>query len=496
MEKEFGIYTEWSTNEKVAAEVAISASICGLRATVSMKGVGVNVASEPFQAFTYMGARGGIVLITADDPGCHSSHNEQDNRLWARQAYLPIFEPSSPTEAKEMARTALECSEEWAQPVMLRTTTQVSHGSSVVTLGEIKSPKGFNGDFLRDPTRWVNLPPNTRRMRLELIERLKRIGEAVEALPFNRIEGSGKIGIIVSGAAYTSLIEALKLLRVKDQVTVVKIGTPWPLPKKMIEKSLRTCEQVLVMEELEPFVEEQVAVIANKMNLHKLIHGKDYIPLNGTLSPQRLLEPLSKFLDTKLPRELFREGDLKEDISLPPRPPVLCAGCLHRSAFFAMNVVERRVGKRGDFIKPSDIGCYTLGYMPPLNAVDTNFSMGSSIAVSSGFSMFTGRKAVCTIGDSTFFHVGIPPLLNALHNGSNITVLILDNYYTAMTGHQRNPGSPPNETKIEDVVSALGIEFVRVMDPWDIGELVKTLEEAVRHEGVSVLVIRGPQLDE
>jgi indolepyruvate ferredoxin oxidoreductase alpha subunit len=503
--QKYDIYTEWSTNEKVAAEVAIAASLANLRSMVSMKGVGVNVASEPFQAFTYMGARGGIVLVCADDVGCHSSHTEQDNRYFAREAYIPILEPFDPREAKEMAKSALILSEEWGQPIMLRITTRIAHTSADVTLGDISKDKR-KGEFEKIPNRWVNLPKNARRMRIELIDRLDYIQKQVNSLSFNKIEGEdkAKFGIIASGISYGYVKEALNMLDISHKVTLLKIGTPYPIPNKMVEEILLNSEKVLVVEELEPFVETEIRAQANKLGASVTIYGKELIPLAGELSIFKVVEAISKFMDVPQPIDFakIQKAQLEAEQLAPPRPPVLCPGCGHRAVFYALSVVERRFRKKSEnsqgFVKPSDIGCYTLGFQKPLSSVDVNFCMGASIGVSSGFSKAIEDPVVGTIGDSTFFHAGIPPLLNAVFNKANITVLILDNRTTAMTGFQPHPGVGVNacgeecaSISIEDVVRACGVSFAKTVDTYDIKELVNTIEEGINHKGPAVIVAQG-----
>ncbi len=500
----YGLYAEWSTNEKVAAEVAISAAMSGLRSVVSMKGVGVNVASEPFQAFTYMGTDAGIVLVSADDVGMHSSHTEQDNRLFAREAYLPIFEPPGPKVAHEMAKAALDCSEKWVQPVMFRTTTRIGHSSADIILGPVAKTKK-KGEFKRTPERWVNLPANARKMRLALIERMEKIRNDVDKLPFNKIiqKGDGEYGVISCGVTHNVVREAFKALDLGKKVGLMRIGTPYPLPRKMVRRFLVANEKVIVFEETEAFVETCLRSLAHEASIETEIHGKDILPKAFELGPKEVATGLSKFLGRKPPSR-FRTADKiwKEAQSLiPPRPPVLCPGCGHRTAFFAVNQVEKnlKLKKEGGIIKPSDIGCYTLGYQSPLHAVDTNFCMGSSIGVSSGLSHVIDNKIVCTIGDSTFFHSGIPPLLNAVYNKADINVLVLDNGTTAMTGFQTHPGvgltAMGDETKairIEDVARACGADTVEVVDSLDLFALVKALEKAVKTKGVSVVVARHP----
>jgi indolepyruvate ferredoxin oxidoreductase alpha subunit len=498
--KERGHYVEWSTNEKVAAEVAISAAVCGLRASVSMKGVGTNVASEPMQAFTYMGTVGGFVFITADDPSMNSSHNEQDNRYFAREAYLPVFEPADSSEAKEVARRAMLLSEEWRQPVMLRTTTVIGHSSAPVLLGEMPG-RDRKGSFPRDPKRWTNLPQNARRMRGELLERFAAIRRAVEEVEFNREEGSGEVGFIASGAAYPVLAEALEWLNLPGKVRIFKVGTPFPLPERKLEEFLRRCRRVLVVEELEPFVEEQVQSLAHRLGLPVRIEGKSKIPLTGELTVGRVLPGICAYLGREqvkpFPSALAPEQEARAAELALPRPPVLCAGCLHRNAFFAINLSEKRLGKSGRILRPSDIGCYTLGYQPPLNAVDSNFCMGAGIGIACGLGRFSGDRVVPQIGDSTFYHAGIPPLINAVVNGSDLVLLLLDNSTTAMTGHQPHPGvgrrasgEPAARLDLERMVRACGVENVVVVPGWDIGAIEKAITEGGARKGVTVVIVR------
>jgi indolepyruvate ferredoxin oxidoreductase alpha subunit len=495
--EEFNIYTEWSVNEKVAAEVAIAASICGLRSAVSMKGVGVNVASEPFQAFTYMGADGGIVLISADDPSCHSSHTEQDNRYFAREAHLPIFEPSDVAEAKNMAKMCLIYSEKWSQPVFLRTTTMISHSKMPVVLGDIQKPRR-SGRFKPQPTRWVNLPQNVRKMKPQLIARLTAIQRSVESIEFNWIENDDvdvAKGIIACGVTYNLVKESLDLLN-KTKIKILKLGTPYPLPMKLIETFLNSVDEVLVVEEVDPFIEPQIGSLANKLDISVPIKGKEYIPKYGELDLSTVTAGICKYIGIPNPLVTSHEFQQKIDEIIPKRSPILCPGCGHRNVFYAINIVEKKLKIR--LIKPSDIGCYTLGYQPPLSAVDTHFCMGASIGVSSGFSKCVKQKIVCTIGDSTFFHAGIPPLINTVFNKSDVTIIILDNQTTAMTGYQPHPGvgltARKDRTKkilIEDIVNACGVDMLKIVNVYDIEMLVESLKDCVTHDGVSVIIAKG-----
>jgi indolepyruvate ferredoxin oxidoreductase alpha subunit len=502
----YGFYTEWSVNEKVAAEVAISGSMTGLRTMCCMKGVGVNVASEPFQAFTYMVPQGGIVLVTADDPGLHSSHTEQDNRFFAKQMYMPVFEPYDPNEAKEMAKHAFEFSEAWSRPVMIRSTTRIGHTSANITLGKLLKNRPRRGNFERDPTRWVNLPMNARKMRKSMITRMEQVSKKVNSIEFNWLEGSSKakIGIISAGISYAYIKEAVDILNLKKQVRILKLGLSYPLPEKSLHEILSSSERIFVAEEVEPIVETEVRNVAQQEGFKLPIEGKKYLPKDGEYSIDIITNGLAKFLKIKSPVniERFNKHMTKILKLVPPRPPILCAGCMHRGVFFAMKKVESKLKKNKklnieQIIMPSDIGCYTLGYQPPLNAVDTHLCMGASIGVANGLAHSTDNPVICTIGDSTFFHAGMPPLLNSVFNSANITVVILDNRTTAMTGYQPHPGTGVQacgeHTKcvmIEDVVKAFGIEFLEIVNPYNISEIIEKLESAVLFPGPAVVIAR------
>lgn len=506
MSDRYGLYTEWSTNEKVAAEVAISASMSGLRAMVSMKGVGVNVASEPFQAYTYMGVEGGLVLVGADDPTPHSSHNEQDNRLFAREAYMPVLEPCDVKEAKEMGRKALDLSERWGQAVLLRSNTVIGHTRSDVVLKRVPK-RTAKGKFTRQPRRWVNLPMNARVLRGQMIERLEKVAEAAERLTFTKVEGpkDAPLGLITSGISYVYVVEALELLGVRDEVKVLKLGMPYPLPRRKVARFLDGLDRALVVEELEPFVEMQVATIANKAGVHVPIEGKAAgrraVPLEGEMTPRKAVTAIAEFLGKKLPSPLdsVPKRESKAADLAPPRPPVLCPGCPERNGFYAMNVVERRHRKeKGEFVRPTDIGCYTIGYMPPLNAADTNLCMGAGIGVGVGFAHFVDSPVIATIGDSTFFHSGMPPLVNAVFNDADVTMLLFDNSTTAMTGHQPHPGMGKRAggqkapaINIAKVVRSFGVKYVKVVDGFDLEGLVEAIDGAVKHKGPAVVIAKA-----
>ncbi|NJE29762.1 indolepyruvate ferredoxin oxidoreductase subunit alpha [Thermococcus sp. 18S1] len=510
--KKAGVYMEYSTNEKVAFETALSAAWSGLRAMTAMKHVGLNVAADTFMSAVGMGVEGGFVIMVADDPSMWSSQNEQDTRVYAKFANVPVLEPSDPMEAKEMTKYAFELSEKFKHFVILRTTTRTSHARGDIVLGElpeeIKQGKRKFGEFKKDPSRFVDIPAHSRRFHPQILEKIEKIREELNECPFNWIEGdeSAKVGIIAPGLAYSYVKEALHWLGIEN-VKILKLGTPFPVPYGLLEKFLDGLEKVLIVEELEPVVEEQVKTWAYDKGLKIPIHGKDLVPRIYEMTTRRAVEAIAKFLGLETPIN-FEELDEKyEKVKgmVPPRPPSLCPACPHRNTFYA---IKKAATPRAIF--PSDIGCYTLGVLPPLKAVDTTVAMGGSIGVAHGLSIAlngsvaedehkTGKEKkviVATIGDSTFFHTGLPALANAIYNRSNVLIVVVDNLVTAMTGDQPNPGTgdtphgPGKQIKIEEVAKALGADFVEVVDPYDIKATVETMKRALQVEGVSVVVTR------
>jgi len=505
-----GVYVEYSANEKVAFETALAASWTGLRAMTAMKHVGLNVASDAFLSSVGMGVEGGFVIVVADDPSMWSSQNEQDTRIYAKFANVPVLEPVSPHEAKEMMKYAFELSEKFKHFVILRTTTRSSHARGEVILGElpseIKEGRRKFGEFKKDPQRFVDVPANARKMHPVILEKIEKIREELENSPFNWIEGSeeAKVGVIAPGISYAYVKEALSWLGLKD-VRILKLGSPYPVPFRLLSRFFDGLERVLIVEELEPVVEEQVKVWAFESGVRAEIKGKELVPRVYEMTVRRALTAISKFLNVDSPVD-FEEIDEKvksfRDL-IPPRPPTLCPGCPHRNSFYAI-----KKATKGKAIYPSDIGCYTLGVNPPLNTVDTCVAMGASMGIAHGLSIALNgalgeeqRKdekkiVVATIGDSTFYHAGIPGLVNAVYNRSNVLIVILDNYYTAMTGHQPCPASeetphgPRKRVPLEDVARGLGADFVAVVDPYDIDSTVETIRKALEVDGVSVVISR------
>ena len=494
---EAGLYMEYSVNEMVAVEVAAGAANCGVRALTAMKHVGLNVAADLVMTLAYAGVRGGYVIVTADDPECYSSQNEQDNRFYALFSNLPCLEPSDPQEAKEMTISAIEMSEKLELPVLLRTTTRVSHTRGPVTYGKLKKPN-LHGEFIRDLKRLNMIPAFSRPKHTVLLRQAAKAKEISETSVYNRVVRKGKeIGIISSSSAYNYAVEAADLLNL--DAGILKLGMTHPLPEKMIVDFLRSHDKVVIVEELEPYLEMQIKAIAKDYVPNAQVFGKmsrEYFPREGELSTRLVAVGLAEIAAKELPID-FRGIDEKyAEITkdLPLRPPILCAGCPHRASFY----VIRKVG--GDkTLYPTDIGCYALGMSPPLNVGDIMICMGASVGTAQGISKATGRDTIAIIGDSTFFHAAIPGLINAVYNNSKLVVAVLDNQATAMTGHQPHPGTgitgmqiPAEKVLVEKVAEGCGVKYVRVVNPFETKKATATLKEAVRQSGPSVVVFRSP----
>ena len=489
--KDAGIYFEYSTNEMVAAEIAMGAAASGVRALVSMKHVGLNVAADALMTFAYTGTRGGFVLVTADDPSCHSSQNEQDNRYYALLGGIPLLEPCSPQECCDMTKEAFAISEKLELPVIVRTTTRVSHVRAPVIVGEIV-PGPKKKEFVKDPKRFVTVPAVARAQHLVLLEKLRQAEELAEASSLNKIlrTGSGgKIGVITSSAAFNYAMDAATTLGLS--VDVMKLGFSYPVPRKLIAGFLRSHVTVVVIEELEPVLETAVRSIAQYESIRTRIVGKD----DGVFSRAHEFDQaivasgLSKALGLEV--QTAKEGPIDMH-GLPVRPPVLCAGCPHSATYFAVNKATNRKA-----IFASDIGCYTLGVSPPYNAADFLVCMGSSVGSAGGLAKVNDLPVIAFIGDSTFFHAGIPGLINAVHNGHKFLLMILDNRTTAMTGHQPHPGSDWGPTccditsvSMEEVVKGCGVRWMKVVDPYDVKGTTEAVKEALQQQGVSVIIAR------
>ena len=464
------IYAEWSVNEKVAFEVAFGGALGGKRALAAMKHVGVNVASDALMTASYTGVNAGLVLVVADDPGMHSSQNEQDNRYYARMAKIPMLEPSDSCEARAFTLLAFALSERFDTPVMLQMTTRVCHGKGVVELGQ-RSPAAERA-YTKDPRKYVMIPAYARE-RHKLVEvRREALEQFAETFEENRVEmGDTAVGIVSGGVAYQYAREAM------PDASFFKLGMTYPLPVEALKQFAGKVEKLYVVEELEPYLEEQLRAIGLD------VVGKALLPRVGEFSPELLRERL-----------LGGNGEAPlQALALPARPPVMCPGCPHRGPFSVLKKLRATVC--------GDIGCYTLSALPPLETMDTCVCMGASIGVSQGMvRAFTGRQAertVAVLGDSTFIHSGIPSLVNAVYNGTDITLLILDNRTTAMTGHQDNPGTgltlqgkPAPELDFEALAKAVGVGYVKTVDPIDLRATEQVVREAISHSGPSVVVAK------
>jgi indolepyruvate ferredoxin oxidoreductase alpha subunit len=489
--QESELYFEYSTNEKVAMEVAAAAANSGVRSMCVMKHVGVNVAADALMTLAYVGVKGGMIVLTADDPYMFSSQNEQDNRFYAKLSGLPMVEPSSVEEAKDMVAYAFEISEKLQEPVLFRTTTRINHSSAIVTLGKIKVPK-TKGDFVKDPFNLVTVPAVSRKLHVKLLENIEKAAEFSETSQSNFVEGNGKWGIVCNGVSYNYASDAVKELDIADQVRILRVGFSYPMPEKIIKAFLNACEKVLVIEEGEPYMEEQIKAFAQEEGLTLTIRGKskDLFTRLYEFDPAQVRENIAKFFE--IPYTPAVKTDISDVPEVPQRPPNLCAGCSHRATYYAVKKAAEGLGT----VYPTDIGCYTLGVLPPLSTADFLLCMGSSVGTGCGFSTATDKKVISFIGDSTFFHSGIPGLVNAVFNNHNFTLVILDNSTTAMTGHQPNPGVNMQDfnltgygrVSIENVVRAIGVPHVAVIKPYRVNKSIETLKEAIDFEGVSVII--------
>lgn len=473
------IYSQWSPNEKVAFEVAIGASISGVRSLATMKHVGVNVAADPLFTFAYTGVNGGFVFISADDPGMHSSQNEQDNRRYGKFAKIPIVEPSDSQEAKNFVAAAYELSEAFDTPVMFRITTRIAHSQSMVELSEVQ--KILKKEYVKNAPKYVMVPANGRQRHLVVEKRLAELKKWAEDTKLNTIEiKDRKFGIITGGICYQYVKEAF------PEASILKLGLCYPLPEEMIKKFAGQVNQLFIVEELEPFWEEEIKFMGVN------VKGKIIFPKTGELSAVMIKDRISEELG--LPHKegnSISTGDLP---AAPPRPPVLCPGCPHRAVFHVLKKLKLTV--------TGDIGCYTLGSLPPLEAIDTTICMGASISAALGMEKGNNDlagKVVAVIGDSTFFHSGITGLVDMVYNKSKGTVMVLDNSTTAMTGHQDHPATgktlmeePAAIIKIGELARSLGIKRVIEVDPFELAKLEAIVKEEVAAPGLSVIIAKRP----
>ncbi len=480
-----GMYFEFSSNEKVAMEVSAAAASSGVRSFTFMKHVGLNVAADPMMTLSYSGVKAGMLILSADDPSCHSSQNEQDNRYYSTLGLIPMVEPSTPEEAKNMVAKAYEISEALELPVLYRTTTRVNHARSIVRFGPLNDTPE-KGHFVKDDPKFVNIPAFAKMNRVRLLDLNKKALELSEESELNFIEGDGDVGVITSGVSYTYVKEFL------SGVSILKLGFTNPIPEKKIEEFMKGKKSIIVVEELEPFLEDQVLRIAASKGIHIPIYGKrsGHLPRAWEYNPD-VMTKLNEIVKV----EEFAAPLDKCNVTLPGRPPTLCAGCPHRGMYAA---TKKAVGDK-PVVYCSDIGCYTLGVQPPFKTADFIICMGGGAGAAGGFAQATDQKAIAFVGDSTFFHAGVPPLTSALFNDHHIVMVILDNRTTAMTGHQPNPGTGRHygnintePVDVEQVVKGLGIKFIRTVNPYDVAESTKVMKEAIDFDGVAVVISKCP----
>jgi len=493
---------EYSANEKVAVEVAAAAAFAGKRSMAAMKHVGVNVASDALFSLAYTGVSGAMVVVTADDPSMHSSQNEQDNRWYGLSMKLPVIEPSSVQEAKEFTKFCFDLSSEYEIPVLLRTYTRLSHMSGVVDLSPLpeRKPERVSWEVYRNPKKYVVLPAHARKLKTELLEKLKRVEEFLAKWDGNWVEsGDGKLGIIACGLSYCYVKEAVNRLGL--DASILKISSPNPLPEKLVADFLTDVEKAVVVEEVDPVVELQVRAIAQEEKLSVDVHGKDILPSSYEYSVSVVEKGIARLcgLETSIDYDSVEKRGKELSEIAPPRPPVFCPGCPHSATFYALRRAVEELKEDGvikDAAFTGDIGCYTLGINRPYSAVDTCVCMGASVGIGCGLSYVLKDKVVATIGDSTLFHAGIPPLINAVHTKRDITVVVLDNSTTGMTGHQPHPGTGEfgcGEGKmidIEDVVRGTGVEFVEVVNSYNVEKLKDSIKRAITYNGVAVVISR------
>ena len=468
-----GIHSEWAPNEKVACEVAFGASLAGARSACAMKHVGLNVAADPLFTLSYTGVNGGMVICVADDPAMHSSQNEQDSRHYAIAAKVPMLEPADSNEAYIFAKTAFELSEKFDTPVLLRMCTRIAHSQSVVELGE--HTDAVLRDYEKNPAKYIMMPGNAIKRHPFVEERTENLRKFAEDCIYNKVEyNSEEIGIITSGCSYLYVKEVFG-----DSVSILKIGMPNPLPTETIKTFASKVKKLYVVEELDPVIENFVKSLGIE------VHGKDMFSLLGEFSQSTISKAF----------EREEKEFVTADSPVPARPPMMCAGCPHRGMFYTL--AKNKITVLGD------IGCYTLGAVPPLTALDSTLCMGASVSGLHGFNLARGEaaegKSVAVIGDSTFMHSGMTGLVNIAYNATNSTVIILDNSITGMTGHQQNPttgynikGDPAAKVDLEALCKALGINRVRVVDPYDLKACEKAVKEELAANEPSVIISRRP----
>ena len=478
-----GIYVEWSVNEKVAFEAAYAAAICGVRSLVAMKHVGLNVASDPLMTSAYLGTKAGFVIVSADDPNMYSSQNEQDNRWYGLHACIPVFEPSSVQEAKDLTKIIFDFSERFEHPVILRSVTRLSHVSGIVVYGKLKKTSN-RGTFIRNPSRWVAIPEYSREHKKLLVRKWDRIIGELSNFSLNKSwNENSEIAVIASGIGFSYAIEALEILKAKEKVTLVKLASSVPIPRKWILSKVSNSRKILVVEEGDGVVEFQLKNILQDEGIKAKVYGKTLLPRYGELQLNIVIGALAKILNKEA--QMIHENLA---LQVPQRNPTLCPGCPYRPLYYALKIAVKK--SKVKVVYSGDIGCYTLGVYEPFNVHDIVLDMGSSVGLANGFAHVLGEeKVVAIIGDSTFYHAGIPALINAVCNRAPMLTIILDNEITAMTGLQPHPGSDkpmsskqlyPRKIPLENIVKGIGVKHVYIIDPYDVEKTIRTIEESFK----------------
>ena len=486
--KKVGVYFEFSTNEKVALEAGAGASFSGLRTLVSMKHFGLNVASDFFMPLVYSGVKGGMVILIADDPSCWSSaQSEENTRAFACLAHIPILEPSTPQECKDFTKLAFDLSEKFQIPIMIRETTRVALQGGIVKLGKIVRGKR-KGKFVKDPHQFSTMPPRVLEMKRELLEKIERIEKevseksSINKLYKNQVSVNSRLGIITSSVSYLYVMEALKELNLN--IPVLKLGFFYPLPEEKIKNFIKPLKKVLVVEELEPYLEKEIARFAKNINPKLQIFGKNLVPEIGELKPEYVIQAIAKITG-----KFYNLQPETHDLVIK-RFPQLCPGCPY---WLVISAIKKAVDVK-DVIFGGEIGCYMLFGNPPVDLQDYLSCMGSSVGIAHGIKKSTGQKIIAFVGDSSFFHAGIPALINTVFNKSNPLIIILNNQTTAMTGHQPHPAaqSEPNGINIEAVVRACGVKHVKTIDQINQEEFVNTVKDFLEKPEVSVIIATNP----
>ena len=487
-----GVHLEWSVNEKAALEVAVAAAYSGARAMVTMKQMGLNVASDPLMSVAYIGVKGGLVIVSADDPGPISSQTEQDTRRYADFCRIPVFDPASPEEAYQMIQDAFAYSEKYNTPVLFRPTTRVCHAYAAIETPESFTPGTCEG-FERDTGRWVIFPRLSYMNHGKIEKRNVEIGKDFSSYRFNTVEGTGSgKAVVASGVSYNYVRECLKG---QSGVRLIRVATAFPFPEDFMLKALEGVQEVLCVEELSPYLEEQILKTAGKHHLDIKVSGKldGSVPHNGENGVELCSAILDKFLGI---RTALARTDISDAPALPVRPPVLCAGCPHRASFYA--VKQAMKGRKAVFC--GDIGCYTLGNAMPLDMVDTYLCMGAGITMAQGMShMNPDTVSFAFVGDSTFFASGMTGVVNAVYNEADMILCVLDNSTTAMTGHQPHPGTGRNmmgnfveKVSIEKVLEGIGVKKILTVDPLKLDEAVAAVRECAEEKGVRAIIFKSP----